>query len=694
MKRFGNALVRQRRWKKDGNNDEEIKRKQEAAFARMLERKQNEQLENRMNSVSYTHGRKVQRKQYDYQAVQENIYDYVVVGSGYGGSIFALRMAQKGYSVLLLEQGRAWDGEAPNDDWELWGTRWNPLFKMSGKKHTRSLGPVVVECGVGLGGSSLDHVAHLSTPDPSVFSEGEWADILSETEMTPHYNKVKKMLGVTTQPFFTENDRLFAEAARDLGLKEPENATCAIFFGKQKAREMKRMTSVEAREAMLKKLPYSNVEQGDNVDRTEHTTRRQALQRRDLFTDGETQARGRVVWGDPYFDGIGPNRSPCTSCGLCSTGCAPNAKNSLPNNYLFLAENRYNSSIMTATRANAVRYLGEPTDDDDSRYLLEVEQKEEVQRSFFRNIISDTKYLKPKKLRIKSRNVAICCGTVETNKLLLKMKHDPLGLPELSDEVGRGVRAPHTSTVTCTALDDTDEGTPYGRTFSAGVTTTTVLHTENGRIEARRFGPSCSFSRFAYWPSVSGGAGGAVKSFFGMLRNMPSPFGTFRWLTRGDWSGTTLLFREVRDCTGSMTVGLKGNNLKVIHTEGEEVSAAPEHAAKIAAKFNATLDGSVVATHLVEGVLGKSKVDDITGGACMGKVVGPNNEVYKYPGLFVVDGAAIGGNLHGVDSALTVGAMAERAASMIPVSNEGSSEPHLYDHIPWSSVEMKDKGHL
>eukprot|EP01059_Diplonema_ambulator_P034341 TRINITY_DN7630_c0_g1_i3.p1 TRINITY_DN7630_c0_g1~~TRINITY_DN7630_c0_g1_i3.p1 ORF type:complete len:1034 (+),score=242.93 TRINITY_DN7630_c0_g1_i3:32-3103(+) len=484
---------------------EEMKAKQEAAFMRLQQMKRDSALMNKMNTVSYTHAKVLQRKDYDHVAMQENIYDFIVIGAGHGGSVFALRMAQKGYSVLLLEQGRAWEGGVPNDDWEIFSTRWNPALRMRGRKRTESLGPLVVESGVGLGGSSLDHVAHMEEPDPSVYTSGDWQGVVTAADMEPHFKKVKEMLGVATQPFFTEADGYFQDAARVLGLQDPSRASCAVFFGSQKPEKLERKGLLEMREERLRMQPYSNVDSGENMQREGHTTRRQALHRRDLFSDGDTSRRGRVVWSDPYFDGAGPNRSPCTSCGLCNVGCRPNAKNSLPNNYLFFAEHRYNCSVVTAAKATAVRFLGDTTEDDDSRYQVEVEQSREVPRRLFRNLISETKYEKPLKLKLRARNVAVCCGTVDTNRLLLDMKHDPLGLPSLPNEVGWGVRAPHTATVTCTALDNGDDGVPIGRDFTRGVTTTTVLKTDDGKVELRRYGPLCSISTTVsvlYWGMV------------------------------------------------------------------------------------------------------------------------------------------------------------------------------------------------
>jgi cholesterol oxidase len=211
-------------------------------------------------------------------------WDWIVIGSGFGGSVSALRLAQKGYSVLVLEKGRRWQDTAfPRTNWNLRRWLWMPalgfrgFFKMTFLRHITALS------GVGVGGGSLVYANTLPIPPAGFFRARAWGEMADwASELAPHYETARRMLGVVENPLETPPDRALKGMARTMGLEgEVQPAPVGVFFG----------------------------EPG-----VEHP--------------------------DPYFDGEGPSRQGCTHCGGCMTGCRYGAKNTLEKNYLWLAEKR------------------------------------------------------------------------------------------------------------------------------------------------------------------------------------------------------------------------------------------------------------------------------------------------------------------------------------------------------------------
>ena len=227
----------------------------------------------------------------------ERHYDWIIVGSGFGGSISAHRLTQKGYRVLVLEKGRRF---TPNDfaknNWNLKRWMWDPklgfhgIFKMTFLKH------MTVYSGVGVGGGSLVYANTLPTPTSQFFRAASWGDLADwETELAPHYKTAKRMLGATPNPLETHGDRVIREIAEEIGREGYHHPTeVAVFFGKA----------------------------------------------------------GKKV-ADPYFDGEGPDRVGCTFCGACMTGCRVGAKNTLDKNYLYLAE-KHGAEVLPQTEVTHV----------------------------------------------------------------------------------------------------------------------------------------------------------------------------------------------------------------------------------------------------------------------------------------------------------------------------------------------------
>ncbi len=217
------------------------------------------------------------------QKSNNEIYDYVIIGSGFGGSVSALRLSEKGYTVLVIEKGKWYaNKDFPQTNWDLKKWLWLPALKFHGILKLTFFRHVSILSGVGVGGGSLVYANTLPRPKSNFYRNGNWAGLADwEEEMKPHYAVAEKMLGANKNPKFFDADISLKNVADQLGKGEEfEAPNVAVYFGK----------------------PNEEVP-------------------------------------DPYFQGKGPIRSGCQFCGQCMTGCPHNAKNTLDKNYLYLAQN-------------------------------------------------------------------------------------------------------------------------------------------------------------------------------------------------------------------------------------------------------------------------------------------------------------------------------------------------------------------
>lgn len=214
-------------------------------------------------------------------------YDVLIIGSGFGGSVSALRLTEKGYRVGVLEAGpRYTDADFAKTSWDLRRFLWAPKLGCYGIQRIHLLRNVMILAGAGVGGGSLNYANTLYVPPEPFFADPQWRNITDwRAELMPHYEQAKRMLGVVQNPTFTDADRLIKSVADDMGCGDTFVATpVGVFFG-----------------------PDGQMAPGETVP-------------------------------DPYFGGVGPSRTGCTECGECMTGCRHGAKNTLVKNYLGLAE--------------------------------------------------------------------------------------------------------------------------------------------------------------------------------------------------------------------------------------------------------------------------------------------------------------------------------------------------------------------
>ena len=239
-------------------------------------------------------------------------FDYIIIGSGFGGSVSALRLAEKGYSVAVIEMGRRFTPKnMPKSTWNLRDWLWLPLAGFKGFFGMRFFKHVVVLHGNALGGGSITYANTLLEPPSHIWNQGSWAGLHDWQNIMPkHYFTAKKMLGVTSNKILGHADYRLKEMAKVIGVEESFYPTdVGVFFGK------------------------------------------------------ETDAPG-TVYPDPYFEGEGPERKTCIGCGGCMVGCRYGAKNSLDMNYLYLAEKK-GAKFFTETKVTDVKTLNNKTDGSD-----------------------------------------------------------------------------------------------------------------------------------------------------------------------------------------------------------------------------------------------------------------------------------------------------------------------------------------
>lgn len=235
-------------------------------------------------------------------------YDWIVIGSGFGGSVSALRLAEKGYKVAVLEAGKRWQPEDfPKTNWSLRKFLWLPQLGLTGIQRLTLLDDVLVLSGAGVGGGSLVYANTLLVPSDEAFANAGWPRGVDwKAALAPHYETAKRMLGATEVPADFPADLLLKRAAEAIGKGDTfRRQTVGVYFGPSTAEQP-----------------------------------------------------------DPYFGGVGPARTGCNYCGGCMVGCRFGAKNTLDRNYLYLAE-RLGVTVVPETQVELLRQR------DDGGYELE-----------------------------------------------------------------------------------------------------------------------------------------------------------------------------------------------------------------------------------------------------------------------------------------------------------------------------------
>ena len=231
------------------------------------------------------------------------MYDYIIIGSGFGGSVSALRLSEKGYKVLVIEKGKWYRPEDfAKTNWQFAKWLWLPSLRWFGIMKITIFRHVGIVSGTGVGGGSLVYANTLPVPKTTFFRSGSWAGLADwQQELAPYYERALRMLGAQKNPRFFDGEHQLEALAREIGQEQHLVAThVAVHFGDA----------------------------------------------------------GKTV-SDPYFGGEGPDRIGCNYCGACMTGCRHGAKNTLDKNYLYLAQ-KHGAEIVAEQEVTDVRPVGKP----------------------------------------------------------------------------------------------------------------------------------------------------------------------------------------------------------------------------------------------------------------------------------------------------------------------------------------------
>jgi cholesterol oxidase len=545
----------------------------------------------------------------------ESLYDYdvIVVGSGFGGSVSALRLTEKGYRVGVMEAGRRFTRETlPRNSWDIKNYLWAPALGLYGIQRVHLLGKVMVLAGAGVGGGSLNYANTLYVPPAAFFEDRQWAGITDwQAELSPYYDQAKRMLGVRLNPTTTPSDVHLKAAAQAMGVGDSFHlAPVGVFFG-------------------------------DGND-----------------ADGTSKAKPGTAVDDPYFGGAGPSRKACIECGECMTGCRHGAKNTLNENYLYLAE-KAGAVIHPMTTVAAVR------EDAEGGYQVTTVPTDARRKG-------STKVLR-------ARQVVVAAGTYGTQTLLHTMKDRGL-LPRISRRLGELTRT-NSEALVGAQTDNRRYRKRHGvnkADFTQGVAITSSIHPDdNTHIEPVRYGKgsnamgAMSILQVPYRNRrVLGWLGNAAKH----------PVLVARSLSNRRWSERTIIGLVMQSLDNSLTTfrkpgGIGKGLLTARQGHGapnpQQIPEATRAASLLAEEINGFAGsnvGELIGTPLTAHFLGGCPI----GAAPESGVIDPYHRLYGHPGISVVDGAAVSANL-GVNPSLTITAQAERAMSFWP--NKGEEDP-------------------
>ncbi|MCX4447331.1 GMC family oxidoreductase N-terminal domain-containing protein [Streptomyces sp. NPDC058369] len=539
-------------------------------------------------------------------------YDVLVVGSGFGGAVSALRLSEKGYRVGVLEAGRRFTpGTLPKNSWDLKNYLWAPALGLFGIQRVHLLGKVMVLAGAGVGGGSLNYANTLYVPPAPFFEDRQWAHITDwQDELKPYYDQAKRMLGVRLNPTTTPSDVHLKATAEAMGVGDTFHlAPVGVFFG-------------------------------DGED-----------------ADGTATAKPGGTVADPYFGGAGPARKACTECGECMTGCRHGAKNTLNENYLHLAE-KAGAVIHPMTSVIGV------TEHPDGGYRVATVPTDRRRKA------------KPTTLRARKVVVAAGTYGTQTllhtmkDKGLLPRISAKLG--ELTRTNSEGLVGAQTSDRRYRKKHGTKPDFTKGVAITSSIHPDANTHIEPVRYGkgSNAMGgmtilqvPFSTHRVLAWFGNLAKHPTLAVRS----LSNRRWSERTIIGLVMQSLDNSLTAYRKPSGIGKGLLTARQGHGAP----NPTQIAEATQSASLLADEINGfpgSNIGELMGTPLTAHFLGGCPI----GAGAEEGVIDPYHRLFGHPGISVVDGSAVSANL-GVNPSLTITAQAERAMSFWP--NKGEPDP-------------------
>jgi cholesterol oxidase len=540
--------------------------------------------------------------------IKEITYDYIIIGSGFGGSVSAMRLTEKGYSVLILEKGKRFnDNDFAKTNWQFWKFLWLPAARAFGILQVSILKGVMVLHGVGVGGGSLGYANVLEVPSNETFATPAWNQPLAWGEiLKPHYETARQMLGAARNPKLWKADNILHDMANQHGTGDSFRATeVGVYFG----------------------------EPGIQVH-------------------------------DPYFNDAGPDRAGCKHCGGCMVGCRYNAKNTLPKNYLYFAE-KNGAKIISEAEVTDIRPLkvdGQGSHINPQQSVGDHPRYEIIYRT-------STAFAKWNSQKVLARHVILSGGVMGTVKLLLNLRDVKKSLPDISLQLGHMVRTNSEALLGSVArISDINysEGVAISSIYNHDpITRVEPVRYPDGSSLMRYLAAPLIDTDVSVPMRILKFVGWTLVHPIDFLKALVLP----GWAHNAT---ILLVMQHadnrMRFQMGRSFYTLYRRGMLAEVEPGYEIHAQVKGSHELTRDFAQRTNGIAIGS-LGENLLNLPTTAHILGGVPIGKdtsegVVDENFVVHNYPGLYVIDGSIMPAN-PGVNPSLTITALAEYAMSKI-----------------------------
>jgi cholesterol oxidase len=500
-----------------------------------------------------------------------------------------------------MEMGRRWTPEnLPRSNWSVSRWFWRPQLALRGFFNMRFFKHVTILHGCAVGGGSITYASTLLRPPDKVWEMGSWAGLSCwQAEMPEHYDTASRMLGVTRNNILGPADNLLHEAAKSIGVG--------------------------------------------------HTFYRTSV---GIFEGPEGEAGGKT-FSDPFFGGEGPDRTTCNACGGCMMGCRHGAKNTLDQNYLYLAEKR-GARVFPETKVVDVKPLGGVADGSEGYEV---------------HTVNSLAWVRKQPRKFTCRSVVFAASSLGTTELLFRLK-DKGSLPAISEQLGKRIRT-NSESLIGVRIPGCPQDLSRGVAIGSG-----IYIDEHTHIEAVRY-PSGSDAMSFLSTILTGGRPGPgriglwVRNVFGSL--LRHPLKTLRILQPNGWARESIILLCMQAIDTHINMHWERPWFwpfrKFLVSRGDKVPTFIPRANEFAEHFASMVGGSAMSM-LPEILFNVPGTAHCLGGCVMAEsaangVVDSQQRVFNYENMYVCDGSVVSANL-GVNPSLTITALTERAMSFIP----------------------------